>query len=176
MIFIFSENTQFVADAHRIPLPNDYFDCVIIQAVLEHVLSPDQVVKEIYRVLNKEGIVYAETPFLQQVHEGAYDFTRFTESGHRYLFKNFKLIDSGATAGAGTQLLWTIDFFSRSLFRNKNVGKLFKLLFFWLRYADNIIPEKYAIDSASGVFFLGMKTDKILLPSEIVEHYKGFQK
>ena len=36
------------------------------------------------------GIVYAETPFMQQVHEGAYDFTRYTVLGHRYLFKKFK--------------------------------------------------------------------------------------
>lgn len=170
-----SDNVQFVADAHQIPLPDNYFDCVIIQAVLEHVLEPQQVVKEIYRVLKKGGIVYAETPFLAQVHEGAYDFTRFTESGHRYLFKQFELINSGVTAGAGTQLLWTIDFFSRSLFRSEKVGKLFKLLFFWLRYVDQIIPEKYAVDSASGVFFLGIKTEKILLPSEIIKHYQGAQ-
>jgi len=170
-----SDNVQFVADAHQIPLPDNYFDCVIIQAVLEHVLEPQKVVQEIYRILKKGGIVYAETPFLAQVHEGAYDFTRFTESGHRYLFKQFELINSGVTAGAGTQLLWTIDFFSRSLFRSEKVGKLFKLLFFWLRYVDEIIPEKYAVDSASGVFFLGIKTEKILLPPDIIKHYQGAQ-
>ncbi len=170
-----SDHVQFVADAHQIPLPDNYFDCVIIQAVLEHVLEPQKVVKEIYRVLKKQGIVYAETPFLAQVHEGAYDFTRFTESGHRYLFKQFELIDSGITASVGTQLLWTIDFFGRSLFRSEKVGKFLKLLFFLLRYVDEVIPEKYAVDSASGVFFLGIKTEKILSPSEIINHYKGSQ-
>ena len=93
----------FIADAHNIPIVNEYFDCVIIQAVLEHVLRPNQVVNEIFRVLKANGIVYSETPFLQQVHEGPYDFTRFTESGHRYLFKNFELIKSGASDGAGLQ-------------------------------------------------------------------------
>ena len=59
-----SSNINFIADAHQIPLPKNYFDAVIIQAVLEHVLEPCEVVKEIYRVLKPRGIVYAETPFL----------------------------------------------------------------------------------------------------------------
>lgn len=170
-----SPHILFVADAHQIPLADASIDCVIIQAVLEHVLDPNQVVSEIYRVLKFGGLVYSETPFLQQVHEGAYDFTRFTESGHRYLFKRFDLIRSGAIDGAGTQLLWTIDYFSRSLFRSKVAGKFFKLLFFWIQYLDKFIPENYSIDTASGVFFIGKKSKNTITPKEIVKHYKGFQ-
>ncbi|CAH2407660.1 hypothetical protein MES5069_620012 [Mesorhizobium escarrei] len=33
---------------------------------------------------------------MQQVHEGAYDFTRFTELGHRWLFRRFETISRGA--------------------------------------------------------------------------------
>ncbi|MEB3309098.1 MAG: class I SAM-dependent methyltransferase [Snowella sp.] len=167
--------TQFVADAHQIPLANESIDCVIIQVVLEHVLDPHQVVAEIYRVLKPNGLVYSETPFLQQVHEGAYDFTRFTESGHRYLFKNFALIKSGATEGPGTQLLWTIDYFTRSLFRSRAIGKIFKLFFFWVQYLDNWIPQKYWIDSGSDMFFMGRKSDRVITPKEIIHHYQGAQ-
>jgi len=166
---------QFIADAHQIPLANESIDCVVIQVVLEHVLDPSQVVSEIYRVLKPNGLIYAETPFLQQVHEGAYDFTRFTESGHRYLFKNFQLISSGATEGPGTQLLWTIDYFSRSLFRSRTMGKIIKLLFFWVQYLDYCIPKKYWIDSGSDVFFLGRKSDKTITPQEMIQHYQGAQ-
>lgn len=168
-----SENVNFIADAHNIPIMDDYFDCVIIQAVLEHVLRPGQVVDEIYRVLKNNGIVYSETPFLQQVHEGPYDFTRFTESGHRFLFKKFELIKSGVSAGPGTQMLWTLDYFVRSVFRSVKLGKVIKVLFFWLRYFDSIIPENYKVDSASGVYFLGMKTDVECNDSDIIGHYKG---
>lgn len=170
-----SPYVQFVADAHKIPLPENYFDCVIIQAVLEHVLEPNAVVSEIYRVLKPGGLVYAETPFMQHVHEGAYDFTRFTESGHRYLFRNFKKIRSGANGGPGTQLLWSIDFFFRSLFRSRMVGKFFKTAFFWLRQFDKIIPESYSIDAASGVFFLGCKHDTFISSKDIIKHYRGAQ-
>lgn len=166
---------QFIADAHRIPLPDESFDAVIVQAVLEHVLVPDKVVSEIYRILKRNGVVYAETPFLQHVHEGAYDFTRYTESGHRYLFRRFELIRSGASAGAGTQLLWSLDNFFLGLFRSKKLGKAIKLFFFWLQYCDDLIPDSYNIDSASGVYFLGKKQDAVINLEEIISHYKGAQ-
>jgi len=125
-----SEVVQFVADAHQIPLKSDSFDAVVIQAVLEHVLYPEVVAKEIWRVLKTDGLVYAETPFMQQVHEGAYDFTRFTESGHRNLFRNFKLIKSGVVSGPGTVLMWSIDYFVSGLLRTRKAGKAIKLLFY----------------------------------------------
>ncbi|MEM9804837.1 MAG: class I SAM-dependent methyltransferase [Cyanobacteria bacterium P01_D01_bin.56] len=171
-----SPNVQFLADAHNIPLPSQCFDAVIVQAVLEHVLEPQKVVSEIYRVLKPHGIVYAETPFLQHVHEGAYDFTRFTESGHRYLFKCFKLIQSGSSAGAGTQLVWSLDNFFRGIFRSRNAGKFVKLCCFWIQYLDDLIPESYNIDAASGVFFLGRKSSTQTSKKTIISHYKGAQK
>ena len=171
-----SPSVQLIADAHNIPFSGESFDVVIIQAVLEHVLQPEKVVSELYRVLKKDGIVYAETPFLQHVHEGAYDFTRYTESGHRYLFREFELLQSGVSAGAGTQLLWSLDNFFRGLFRSRRVGKLFKILFFWLQYCDRLIPESYNIDSASGVFFMGKKNDSAISRKAIIGHYMGAQK
>ncbi len=171
-----SSMVQFIADAHHIPLPDDSFDAVIIQAVLEHVLEPITVVSEIYRVLKQDGIIYAETPFLQHVHEGPYDFTRFTESGHRYLFKNFELIKSGASAGAGTQLLWSIDNFFRGLFRSRTIGKIIKLCFAWLQHMDKFIPEPYNVDAASGIFFLGKKQRFPIDAKDMIAHYKGAQR
>ena len=171
-----SPYVQFLADAHQVPLSDDSFDAVIIQAVLEHVLEPANVVSEIYRVLKKDGIVYAETPFLQHVHEGAYDFTRFTESGHRYLFRNFASIRSGVSAGAGTQLLWSLDYFFRGLFRSRNAGKLIKLCCFWLPYFDRLIPTPYNVDAANGVYFLGKKQESAIHGKDIVQYYQGAQR
>jgi SAM-dependent methyltransferase len=148
-----SPSVQFVADAHRLPLPDASFDAVIIQAVLEHVLEPVQVVAEIHRVLRPEGMVYAETPFLQHVHEGPYDFTRFTESGHRYLFRQFDVIRAGASA-----------------------GKVAKLLFFWLPRLDRFIPAAYNVDAASGVYFLGRRRIAPDPALDMVAYYQGAQR
>lgn len=64
------------------------------------------------RVLKPHGMLYAETPFMQQVHERAYDFTRFTANGHRWLFRRFEQIDAGVNrgSGAGPALAWSVRY------------------------------------------------------------------
>ncbi len=85
-------------------MTDESFDGVICQAVLEHVLDPYRCVEEIHRVLRPNGLVYAETPFMQQVHGGTHDFTRFTHLGHRRLFRKFAEVDSGVVCGPGMAL------------------------------------------------------------------------
>lgn len=156
-----SSNIDFIADAHAIPVKDNTFDLVIIQAVLEHVISPEVVVKEIKRVLKVNGMVYAETPFLQHVHEGAYDFTRYTVLGHRILFKDFYKNKTGFNGGIGTKLLWSIEMLFAGIFRSRLVGKIFRLSFFYLRFFDNIIDDHFNEDGACGVFFIGTKTTNL---------------
>lgn len=165
--------TQFIGDGHAIPLADGSIDGVVIQAVLEHVVEPGLVVSEIYRVLREGGIVFAGTPFMQQVHLGPWDFTRFTDSGHRYLFRRFEHIDSGAVTGAGTALLWSINYYVRALTRSMRLGQLAKLCFFWLRYTDALLDPGYSLDAASGVFFLGRKSSQCVTSGEIIRYYKG---
>jgi SAM-dependent methyltransferase len=167
--------TQFIADAHQIPLPDASVDAVLVQAVLEHVLDPRQVVEEIHRVLRPGGLVYAETPFLQQVHAGAYDFVRFTASGHRYLFRAFEEIDAGPVAGPGAQLLTSLDHLVRGLARSELAGKLARAVLFWLRHVDRAIPTAYAMDNASAYYFFGRRSDRELSARDIVGYYRGAQ-
>lgn len=167
--------TQFIADGHRIPLAGGSVDGVVIQAVLEHVLEPGTVVAEIHRVLRPGGIVYADTPFLQQVHEGPYDFTRYTDSGHRYLFRDFGRIESGAVAGAGTQLAWSIGHFVRALTRSRSAGSLAQLCVAWLPRMDRFLDARHSLDSASSVFFYGRKSSARVTPEAIIAYYQGGQ-
>ena len=171
-----SPHVQFIADAHHIPLPDGFFDAVVVQAVLEHVLRPRQVVSEIWRVLADDGLVYAETPFMQQVHEGPYDFTRFTGSGHRYLFRDFDHLCSGAVGGPGVQFMWSVEHLTRGVFHSVRAGKIAKLAFFWTQYFDLIIPPTYAEDGASGIFFYGRRSTRTMTPHQIIAFYRGAQK
>ncbi|MFF5493588.1 class I SAM-dependent methyltransferase [Streptomyces aquilus] len=167
--------TQFVADAHQIPLPERSVDAVLVQAVLEHVLEPPTVVSEIHRVLKDDGLVYAETPFLQQVHAGAHDFGRYTVSGHRYLFRRFEELAAGAVAGPGTQLLWSVEHLVRGLTRSANAGRGARVLLCWLRALDRMVPPGFAEDDAAAVFFLGRKSEDAMTPAEIIRYYRGAQ-
>lgn len=168
-------NVQFVADAHKIPLGDGCVDAVLAQAVLEHVLDPWRVAAEIHRVLRPGGILYAETPFLQQVHEGAYDFTRFTESGHRWLFRNFSRIDSGVTTGPGVQFIWTVGTLAQGLFRSSAIKQLAMLAVFWTKYLDRFIPLGYRVDGACGVYFLGRRSEAPIAAGEMPGQYRGAQ-
>jgi SAM-dependent methyltransferase len=168
-----SPSVQMIADGHRIPLKSQSVDGVVIQAVLDHVLEPETVVSELRRVLRPGGVVYADTPFMQQVHEGPYDFTRYTESGHRYLFRHFVEVSSGPVGGVGASLIWSISYFFRGLFRSRAAGRAARVMFFWLRWFDRVIPAAYAIDGACGCYFLGTLADESITGKDTIRRYRG---
>ncbi len=170
-----TKDVQFLADAHQIPLADGSVDGVWIQAVLEHVLTPEQVVNEMFRVLKCDGIVYSETPFMQQVHEGRFDFQRFTESGHRWLFRKFELIDSGVVWGPGRTLQWSIRYFFWGLTRSRVLGIILSTPFIFIRFFDRLIPRGFSSDGASNLFFMGKKTTNSLTKEEIINYYRGAQ-
>lgn len=171
-----SPDLRFIADAQGLPLADGSVQAVSVQAVLEHVLDPWRAVAEIERVLTPGGLVYAVTPFLQHVHEGAWDFTRFTESGHRWLFRAFERIDSGVVAGPATAWVWSTEQLVRGLTRSITAGKAVRLAFSCVHLLDRLIPESHAVDGASCVYFYGRKSDARLDPLEAVRSYRGAQR
>lgn len=168
-----SDDVAVIADGHRLPFADGAFQGVWIQAVLEHVLDPAKVVAEIRRVLAPGGVVYAETPFMQQVHEAAFDFTRFTRSGHRWLFRDFEEIRAGNVGGAGQTLVWAIRYFFRALTRSDKAATLLTVPFSWLRLVDRMADERYSSDAANGVYFLGRRAEGRIGPRDMIAYYPG---
>jgi ubiquinone/menaquinone biosynthesis C-methylase UbiE len=166
-----SPNIEIICDGHKLPFLDESFDGVIVQAVLQHVLDPRQVVDEIHRVLKTNGVVYAETAFIQQVCMKAYDFTRFTLAGHRWLFRSFSEIDAGPIFGPSIALLWSINYFVKSFTDSNKVAAVVTAPFFWLRVLDKYAKIGPSIDAASAVFFLGTKSDRSLRANEMPGYY-----
>lgn len=48
------------ADAHKIPFPGNSFDVIVCCEVLEHVENPEQVIREMKRVLRRNGTLVVE--------------------------------------------------------------------------------------------------------------------
>ena len=169
-----SPNVDAVCDGHYLPLPNAEYDGVWIQAVLEHVVDPSRVVAEIHRVLRPNGVVYAETPFMQQVHGGGHDFTRFTVLGHRYLFRHFRLMAMGGNRGAEVALVWSLRYFTWAVTGSRILFHLANGFWLLLRPFGVLVREKSLYDSPSGVYFMGSKSDKLeVTHKQLVGLYKG---
>ncbi len=175
----FGDRTQIICDAHNLPFADQSFDGVVIQAVLEHVVDPYRCVQEIHRVLKPNGLVYAETPFMQQVHMSQYDFTRFTHLGHRRLFRAFDELESGAACGPGVALAWSYQYFLLSFVRSQ-VGRGLVIIFsnltaFFLKYFDDFLMHKAgSLDAASSLYFMGCKSSSVLDDKELVQQYRGW--
>jgi SAM-dependent methyltransferase len=174
----FGPRCSLISDAHDIPFHDGVFDGVVIQAVLEHVLDPHRVVSEIHRVLKKDGLVFAETPFLVPVHGGAYDFNRFTALGHRRLFRAFEEMESGVASGPGSTLAWSYEYFlmsfAPSYFWRKVLRVFARFTSFWMPWFDFLlINTRGSLDAASLYYFLGRRSDHILPDRELISLFKG---
>ena len=66
-----------------LPFQNDVFDGVVCTEVLEHVPSPDDLLREIARVVKPNGIAIFTMPFFFHYHADPEDFTRLTPPGLR---------------------------------------------------------------------------------------------
>lgn len=174
----FGPRTSIVCDAHCLPFEDNSFDGVIAQAVLEHVVDPIRCVDQFHRVLKNGGLVYAETPFIAQVHMGAHDFTRFTHLGHRRLFRHFDEIESGAVCGPGMALAWSYRYFLLSFASSKTLRMLIHIFAgftsFFLKYFDLFLIDKRGVyDAALGYFFIGKKGNNILSDRDLMKLYRG---
>jgi len=171
-------DVDLFCDGHNLPFQGGTFDAVVTTAVLEHVMYPEKVASEITRVLKCDGLLYSELPFMQQVHEGAYDFTRYTLSGHRRLFNMFGELESGLVAGPATAMVWSIENFALAFFRSKAlrmvIKALVRLLVGWIKYLDYVIKDRpEALDGAACTFFFGSKSSSQVLDVKIIEDYVG---
>jgi uncharacterized protein YbaR (Trm112 family) len=172
-------NTDIVCDGHDLPFADECFDAVIGVAVLEHVADPPRVVEEMTRVLKLGGLVYSDIPFLQHVHLGAQDFTRYTLLGHRRLFRHFDTLLCEPNAGPMSSLLWAIDGVMLTLCsHNRTLWRLAarasRLLVGWLAPMDRwLLKMPGAADAACGTVFIGRKRLDPIDDRAVIAEYHG---
>jgi SAM-dependent methyltransferase len=165
--------TQLVCDGHDLPLAGGSVDAVVCQGVLAFLVDPQRVVAEIHRVLRADGLLYSEVPFIQQVCNGPYDFTRWTALGHRRLLRDFDVVRSGATGGPGMALAWSVAFFARAL-GGRSLWVAGALLAAPLKWLDGMLAARSgALDAASGTFILGRRRETPVSDAEIVAAYRA---
>jgi SAM-dependent methyltransferase len=78
---------DYVADAQKMPLPDNSFDTTLSSQVLEHVPNPEQALREMYRVLKPGGKTIITIPLFGYLHNEPHDYFRYTKYGVQALME-----------------------------------------------------------------------------------------
>lgn len=89
-----NEEIDFFYDGKTIPFDDKSFDCILATEVFEHLFNPDEILKEMHRVLRPGGKLLITCPFAFSEHEQPIDFARYTSFGIKDLVQRngFKII------------------------------------------------------------------------------------
>jgi SAM-dependent methyltransferase len=100
------------ADAERLPFPDEIFQHIECDAVLERVRDPETVMHELIRVLVPGGHLHLVTPFCHPFHGFPDDYRRFTLQGLRQLAgQELEVVAEGWRTGpTATLLVFTLEF------------------------------------------------------------------
>lgn len=133
-------NLDVTANLLKLPFKNDTFDVILCTQVLEHINLPQELIRELYRVLKPEGSLYLTAPQGFKEHQAPYDFYRYTSYGLRFLFEQagFKIEYISPMGGYFYFLADRISPFHRYLF-NKNRPIYIKLIFLPLEPISKIL-------------------------------------
>lgn len=87
--------------AQDLPFADATFDTVILSDVLEHIPEPMHLLREISRLLSKNGTLIMNVPFFYWLHEEPNDYYRYTEFALRRLVETagLQLIELRITGG-----------------------------------------------------------------------------
>lgn len=174
----FAAGIDCICDAHDLPFEDASFDAVFAVSVLEHVCDPQRCVAEFSRVLRPRGFVMAATPFLQSVHMGAHDFTRFTYLGHRRLFRWFDDIESGMCGGPVYSAIHLMRNLAVSVSDRPQLRSLLRLagllVTYPMRHLDRwLFQTQTAYNSACAFYFFGQKRDQPISDRDMIALFRG---
>jgi SAM-dependent methyltransferase len=139
---------DYKCDINNIPVENNKFDVILLTEVLEHLPEPLLALKELNRILKKEGLLYLTVPQGWREHEVPYDFFRYTSFGLKYLFNlsNFEVVNIERRGGYFKYIATRMWRFLRlqCMNRNKIITVPIKLIFIPFLVINSIIC--YLID------------------------------
>jgi len=147
-IKIENKELGFVSDGGRISIKDGSFDTVICLQVIEHVKDPKNILKELSRVLKKNGHAIISFPHLSYIHDEPEDYFRFTLYGFKNLCpSDLKIEKVNINGGLICFILIPVFIFLNSIFYkipllNKLIFYILSLLSITIFYIDNIFGLK----------------------------------
>ena len=97
-----NEQIDVFYDGKSIPFKDEHFDSIFSSEVLEHVFNPGEILKELNRVLKKDGTILLTCPFAISEHEVPNDYARYSSYGLRSLLERngFEIISQEKTGNS----------------------------------------------------------------------------
>lgn len=112
-LYDYSDYIDYNYDIHDLKFKDEEFDIVVCNAVLEHVENPIKAIKELHRVLKKDGLMWVEVPLNQPYHPSPNDYWRVTWSGMKIWMKDFTEIAGGHCRSYKSSIYNIIFFFGQ---------------------------------------------------------------
>lgn len=106
-------------DVCSLPFEDGSFDSILCTEVLEHVLHPEALLREAWRVQRPGGILVLSTPQTHLLHDEPHDYFRFTVYALRGLAEEagFEVVAlkqmGGAVATVGQMIIWHLNWIGR---------------------------------------------------------------
>jgi hypothetical protein len=73
-------------------IPDESYDALMCTEVLEHVVDPFAAIRELRRIVKRNGYILFTTPLNARIHGPIPDCWRFTEFGLKVLFRDFEVV------------------------------------------------------------------------------------
>jgi SAM-dependent methyltransferase len=135
-----SAHPDYLCDATSIPVNDCIFDVVILSEVIEHVIDPIGVFREVHRILKPHGKIIMTVPFAFYYHPNPTDFGRYTEEFYLYHlnrlgFENITIEKQGLFWSTIAEMLksWIYHCYRNQELKNWQ-RKLLKKIILWFQY------------------------------------------
>jgi len=153
----------------HLPFKNREFDTIILSDVLEHIPVPEELWKEMARILSPNGTILISVPFYYWLHEEPHDYYRYTEFALRRFVDlcDLRLVELQSIGGAPEVLA---DIFAKNIVRLPKLGRPLSLFAQWLTsvFVDTTFGGKVSESTGRsfplGYFLIAQQRTEATLP------------
>ena len=101
----------------NLPISDKSYNSVLAINLFEHIFNIQNLIEEIYRILDDEGKLIGSTPFMKEYHPDPHDFYRYTQDFYKKVFEKVGFVNIELIL-VGQGLFHVVA---------ENVGKLLKI-------------------------------------------------
>ena len=101
----------------NLPISDKSYNSVLAINLFEHIFNIQNLIQEIYRILDDEGKLIGSTPFMKVYHSDPHDFYRYTQDFYKKMFEKVGFVNIDLIL-VGQGLFHVVA---------ENVGKLLKI-------------------------------------------------